>query len=75
MQYLRGEPLRERLLCLGDLERRVLDLERDLEREMDLLFFLALSRSSFSLSNFSNAAKGSSITLRYNNLINNFTHL
>lgn len=50
-----------------DLDRdrwRVLDRDRVLDREMDLLFFLALSLSSFSFNSFSNAAKGSSMTLQ-----------
>lgn len=58
-----GDALRDLLRGRGDLDRRVLDRERLLEREMDLRFFRALSRSSFSFNSFSKAAKGSSITL------------
>lgn len=65
INYLRGgDPLRDRLRCRGDLDRRVLDRERLLDREIDLRFFRALSRSSFSFKSFSKAAKGSSITLK-----------
>ena len=64
-----GDKLRDRLRWRGDFERRDLLIERllerllDLDRESDLRFLRALSRSSFSFSSFSKAARGSSITL------------
>ena len=59
-----GDMLRDLLLCRGDLDRRDLERERVLERDSDLRFLRALSRSSFSFNSFSKAANGSSMTLR-----------
>ena len=59
---LRGEPLRDRLRP-RDFDRLERERERLLERDKDLRFFLARSRSSFSFNSFSKAARGSSITL------------